>query len=62
LSFVVFVVLQLSSADLIVFSMIDMEPIKQQLDSYPELKCHYERIGNIPKIKKWISTRPVTER
>lgn len=44
------------------FYSLDMEPFKKQLDNYPELKAHYERIANTPNIKKWLETRPVTER
>jgi len=43
-----------------VFSLLEVakEIVKNHLDSYPELKGHYERTGNIPAIKKWIETRP----
>ena len=52
---------QLSSADIIMFHTLGIEQVKTQIDSYPELKAHCERIGNIPNIKKWIETRPVTQ-
>jgi len=46
-----------------VFNTLDIEILKKhfgnRFDSYPELMAHYERIGNIPSIKKWIETRPV---
>ncbi|CAI2332156.1 unnamed protein product [Caenorhabditis sp. 36 PRJEB53466] len=32
------------------------------LDEFPEMNAHLERVHNIPNIKKWIETRPVTER
>ncbi|KIH60338.1 hypothetical protein ANCDUO_09411 [Ancylostoma duodenale] len=30
------------------------------LDGFPEVKAHMEKVRAIPKLKKWLETRPQT--
>ena len=32
-----------------------------QLEKFPKLKEHYNRVLNIPGIKAWVETRPKTD-
>merc|ERR1712055_384876 len=47
-------------ADLHTFMYISDLPSKDVLNSFPKLKNLVERVGNIPNIKNWVETRPVT--
>jgi len=35
--------------------------IPEELKNFPLLAEHYDRIMNIPSIKKWLEERPVTQ-
>ena len=40
-----------------------VEPtLMKALEKFPLLAAHYKRVLDVPEIKKWIETRPVTER
>merc|ERR1719228_1548033 len=47
-------------ADLHTFMYISDLPSKDVLNTFPKLKNLVERVGNIPNIKNWVETRPVT--
>merc|ERR1711970_265433 len=47
-------------ADLHTFMYISDLPDKSGLKSFPKLANLVERVGNIPNIKHWVETRPVT--
>jgi len=49
-----------SWADLHTFMYLSDLPDKSVLKSFPKLENLLERVGNIPNIKKWVETRPVT--
>ena len=59
---------QLTYADISVFSTLNYawfdsgNPLStpEELKNFPLLAQHYERIMNIPAIKKWLEERPVT--
>jgi len=63
-----FVSLQLTYADVSVFGILNYVwfdegnplSIPEELKKFPLLAEHYERIMNIPAIKKWLEERPVT--
>ena len=50
----------LTWADLHTFMYICDLPDKSVLKSFPKLSNLVERVGNIPNIKNWVETRPVT--
>ncbi|XP_020901884.1 probable glutathione S-transferase 5 isoform X2 [Exaiptasia diaphana] len=53
---------KLTYADIMVFYCLDLVHIvKDLLGDHPELKAHFERVGNVPGIKKWVETRPKTD-
>eukprot|EP00092_Neocalanus_flemingeri_P054115 GFUD01063726.1.p1 GENE.GFUD01063726.1~~GFUD01063726.1.p1 ORF type:complete len:127 (-),score=57.56 GFUD01063726.1:126-473(-) len=47
-------------ADLHTFMYVSDLPTKGVLDGFPKLANLVERVANIPNIKKWVETRPVT--
>ena len=47
-------------ADLHTFMYISDLPNKDVLKNFPKIANLVERVGNIPNIKKWVETRPVT--
>merc|ERR1712203_882402 len=47
-------------ADLHTFMYVNDLPDKSVLKSFPKLANLVERVGNIPNIKNWVETRPVT--
>ena len=47
-------------ADLHTFMYISDLPDKSVLKRFPKLANLVERVANIPNIKKWVETRPVT--
>merc|ERR1711942_357268 len=49
-----------SWADLHTFMYVSDLPDKSVLKSFPKIANLVERVGNIPNIKKWVETRPVT--
>ena len=58
---------QLTYADIIFFDLMNLlekvEPtLMKALEKFPLLAAHYKRVLDVPEIKKWIETRPVTER
>ena len=58
---------QLTYADIIFFDLMNLlekvEPtVMKALEKFPLLAAHYKRVLDVPEIKKWIETRPVTER
>ena len=58
---------QLTYADIIFFDLMNLlekvEPtVMKALEKFPLLAAHYKRVLDVPEIKKWIKTRPVTER
>lgn len=63
-----FVSFQLTYADIAVFNILNYAwfdsgnplSIPEELKKFPLLAEHYERIVNIPAIKKWLEERPVT--
>lgn len=54
---------QLTFADLTFLDVYEMltSTLKITFDGCPELKGHFEKIANIPNIKKWLGSRPVTQ-
>lgn len=62
-----FVSSQLTYADIAVFNILNYawfvpgKPVvPEELQGFPVLAGHYERIMEIPAIKKWLEERPVT--
>jgi len=58
---------QLSYADITFFNMCNVfangEPkVPEQLNEFPLLVDHYNRVLNVPGIKAWVEKRPKTER
>merc|ERR1712058_120083 len=49
-----------SWADLHTFMYVSDLPDKSVLKSFPKIANLVERVGNIPNIKNWVETRPVT--
>ena len=49
-----------SWADLHTFMYFSDLPSKSVLDGFPKLANLVDRVSNIPNIKKWVETRPVT--
>ena len=47
-------------ADLHTFMYISDLPDKNVLNSFPNLSNLVERVGNVPNIKNWVESRPVT--
>merc|ERR1712013_742805 len=47
-------------ADLHTFMYVSDLPDKSVMKSFPKVANLVERVGNIPNIKKWVDTRPVT--
>merc|ERR1712098_673486 len=47
-------------ADLHTFMYVSDLPDKSVLKSFPKIANLVERVGNIPNIKNWVETRPVT--
>merc|ERR1712117_812304 len=47
-------------ADIHTFMYISDLPDKSALSSFPKIANLVERVGNIPNIKQWVETRPVT--
>ena len=50
-----------SWADLHTFMYVSDLPDKSVLKSFPKIGNLVERVGNIPNIKNWVETRPVTD-
>jgi len=50
----------LSYADIVIFNTCGREPLQKVLDNYPELKGHYQRVGEVPGITAWVEKRPKT--
>eukprot|EP00090_Calanus_glacialis_P035993 TRINITY_DN6140_c0_g1_i1.p1 TRINITY_DN6140_c0_g1~~TRINITY_DN6140_c0_g1_i1.p1 ORF type:complete len:203 (-),score=57.98 TRINITY_DN6140_c0_g1_i1:65-673(-) len=48
-------------ADLHLFGYISELPDKSILDGFPKIKNLTDRVGNLPNIKAWVQSRPVTE-
>merc|ERR1712130_696619 len=50
-----------SWADLHTFMYVSDLPDKSVLKNFPKIGNLVERVGNIPNIKNWVETRPVTD-
>ena len=47
-------------ADLHIFGYVGELPDKTMIDGYPHLANLVSRVANIPNIKEWVQSRPVT--
>jgi hypothetical protein len=58
-----FLSFQMSYADISIFTLgnILCSMAENALDKFPELKGHYQRVGENPGIKEWVKNRPQTK-
>ena len=58
---------QLSYADITPFNLLNQvfakgkQIVPDELKAFPLLKEHYERVMNVPNIKKWMEERPASD-